>query len=622
VRKTEQSAGGVLPTPPVAPRRPVARTLHGETVTDDYAWLRDENWREVMRDPSKLNVEIRENLEAENRYTEAAFKPFDALKRELVGEMRGRIKEDDSSVPARDGPYSYYLRYRDGGQHPLLCRIPAEGGAEQLLLDGDVQARGLAYFQLGASRHSPDHKLFAWSFDDSGSEFCKICVRDLASGQDLADVVQDTPGSVVWTRDASAFFYVWRDAENRPSKVFLHKLGTKPEEDMLIYEEADKGMFVGIGELRAGIYGVITIGDHETTETRLIDLANPLAPPRVVAPRKTGERYEIEHHPSLNGQDTLLIITNANEAEDFKVMTVPLATPGREHWRDLIQHRPGTLIMDLSVLRDWIIRLERHEGLPRLIVRQLSDGNEHTIRFEEEAYALGMGGGYEFVTDELRFSYASMTTPTEVWDYNMRTKARMLKKRQEVPSGHDPSDYVTRRIFAPAADGETVPVSLLYRRETKLDGSAPCLLYGYGAYGNSMPASFSTNRLSLVDRGFVYAIAHVRGGTEKGWRWYREGKLGKKENTFTDFITAAKHLIREKFVSPEKIVAHGGSAGGLLMGAVAGPFCRDHRRGAVCRCGQHHARRDAAADPAGMAGMGEPDYGRGSLPPAAPLFAL
>lgn len=569
VKKTEHSAGGAHPAPPVAPQRPVSRALHGETIVDDYAWLRDENWREVMRDPSKLNAEIRENLEAENRHTEAGFALYESLKRKLVGEMRGRIKEDDSSVPARDGPYAYYLRYRDGGQHPLLCRIPSQGGPEELLLDGDAQARGLAYFQLGPSRHSPNHKLFAWSSDDAGSEFCKIRVRDLATGQDLPDIVADATGSVVWTRDASAFYYVWRDAENRPSKVFLHRLGTGSEQDTLIYEEADKGMFVGIGELRAGIFGVVTIGDHETTETRLLDLANPLAPLRMVAPRKTGERYEIEHHPSLNGEHALVIVTNANDAEDFKVMTAPLASPGREHWRDLVPHRPGTLVMDVSVLRDWIVRLERHEGLPRLIVRRLEDGHEHTIRFEEEAYALGMGGGYEFVTDELRFSYASMTTPTEVWDYNMQTQERMLRKRQEVPSGHNPADYITRRIFAPAADGETVPISLLYRRETKLDGTAPCLLYGYGAYGNSMPASFSTNRLSLVDRGFVYAIAHVRGGTEKGWRWYREGKLTKKENTFTDFIAAAKHLIREKFVSPVKIVAHGGSAGGLLMGAVA-----------------------------------------------------
>lgn len=569
MKKSESSTGDALPATPVAARRPFSRTLHGETIIDDYAWLRDENWREVMRNPSRLNAEIREILEAENRYTDAAFAPYENLKRKLVGEMRGRIKEDDSSVPARDGAYAYYLRYRDGGQHPLLCRIPAGGGSEQLLLDGDAQAKGLTYFQLGSSRHSPDHKLFAWSFDDAGSEFCKIRVRDIAAGQDLPDTVQDSTGSVLWTRNAKAFYYVWRDAENRPSKVFLHRVGTKQEDDILIYEEADKGMFVGIGELRAGMFGVITIGDHETTESRLLDLVNPLIPPKVVSPRRTGDRYEIEHHPSWNGQETLIILTSIDEAEDFKVMTAPLAAPGREHWRELIPHRPGTLVMDLSLLNDWLIRLERYEGLPRLVVRRLADGNEHTIRFEEEAYALGMGGGYEFVTDELRFSYASMTTPTEVWDYDMRTRQRVLKKRQEVPSGHNPADYVTRRIFAPAADGETVPVSLLYRRDLKLDGSAPCLLYGYGAYGNSIPASFSTNRLSLVDRGFVYAIAHIRGGTEKGWRWYREGKLKKKENTFTDFIAAAEHLIREKFVSKDRIVAHGGSAGGLLMGAVA-----------------------------------------------------
>lgn len=570
MKKTDYAGGGgKTPSPPVAARRPVELRIHGETLNDDYGWLRDVNWREVMRDPSRLSPEIREYLEAENRHTEAAFAPHDGLKRALVAEMRGRIKEDDSSVPSRDGPYAYYARYRDGGQHPLLCRISCDGGNEQLLLDGDAQSKGLAYFQLGPSRHSPDHRLFAWSSDDAGSEFCKIRVRDLASGNDLPEIVPDATGSVVWTGDASAFYYVWRDAENRPSKVFLHKLGSKPEQDTLIYEEPDKGMFVGIGELRAGVFGVISIGDHETTETRLLDLSNPQAPPKIVAPRKIGERYEIEHHPSLGGKDTLVILTNANGAEDFKIMLAPLDDSRRENWRDLIPHHAGTLVMDVSIVRDWMIRLERHEGLPRLIVRQLSDGGEHMISFAEEAYALGMSDGYDFVTDELRFSYASMTTPAEVWDYDMRSRGRELKKRQEVPSGHDPAKYITRRIHAPARDGELVPVSLLYRRDVKLDGSAPCLLYGYGAYGNSIPSSFSTNRLSLVDRGFVYAIAHIRGGTEKGWRWYREGKLARKENTFTDFIAAAEFLIAGKFAAPEKIVAHGGSAGGLLMGAMA-----------------------------------------------------
>jgi oligopeptidase B len=250
-------------------------------------------------------------------------------------------------------------------------------------------------------------------------------------------------------------------------------------------------------------------------------------------------------------------------------MLAPLEAPGRENWRELIPHRAGTLQLGIALLRDWLVRLERTDGLPRIVVRRLSDGAEHSIAFDEEAYSLGMVGGYEFATDNLRFSYSSMTTPSEVWDYDMRTRGREMRKRQEIPSGHNPDDYVTRRILAPAHDGEMVPVSILYRAGTKLDGSAPLLLYGYGAYGHAIPASFSTNRLSLVDRGLVYAIAHIRGGTDKGWRWYREGKLAHKENTFRDFIAAGEHLVREGFTAKGRIIAHGGSAGGMLMGAVA-----------------------------------------------------
>ncbi len=567
--KSKTGAEGKASAFPFAAARPATREFHGETLADDYAWLRDANWREVMRDPARLSPDIRAYLEAENNYVEADFAPFDALKRTLVAEMRGRIKEDDSSVPSRDGPYAYSMRYREGGQHPLLCRTPSAGGPEELLLDGDALAKGLAYFQLGGGRHSPDHRLLAWSCDDAGSEYFKVRVRSLATGADLPDIVPDTTGGVVWTADASAFYYVKRDFEHRPTQVYRHRLGTPAETDELIYDEPDKGFFINVADLQAAEFAVISGGDHETSEAHLLDLRDPGAKPRLVAQRKEGERYDVEHHPDLNGEPTLVIHTNADGAEDFKIVTAPLANPARENWKELIPHRPGVLQLGIAILRDWLVRLERADGLPRIVVRRLKDGDEHTIAFAEEAYSLGMVGGYEFDTDNLRFSYSSMTTPSEVWDYDMRTRARELKKRQEVPSGHDPADYITRRIQAPAHDGETVPVSILYRKDTKLDGSAPLLLYGYGAYGHAIPASFSTNRLSLVDRGFVYAIAHIRGGTDKGWRWYREGKLAKKENTFRDFIAAAEHLIAQKFAAKGRIVAHGGSAGGMLMGAIA-----------------------------------------------------
>jgi oligopeptidase B len=569
VKRSKPSALDDSIVPPAAMRRRTSRVIHGETLIDEYAWLRDASWREVMRDPGKLDPEIRAYLEAENAYAAVWLAQLDDLKRTLVAEMRGRIKEDDSTVPARDGPFAYFVRYREGGQHPLLCRCRADGSADELLIDGDLLAKGHAYFQLGGGIHSPDHRRFAWSADDAGSEYFKIRVRDLATTNDLTEVVPDATGSVVWTADASAFYYVRLDAEHRPTRIYLHRLGKPIEDDRLVYEEPDKGFFISLTELQAGAYAAISGGDHETSEVHLLDLADPAATPRLVAPRKTGERYDVEHHPGFGGEATLIIHTNAEGAEDFKLMIAPLANPDRVSWRELVPHRPGTLVLDVLLFRDWLARLERSEGLPRIVVRNLGDQSEHTIEFTEEAYSLGMSAGFEFETDTLRFVYSSMTTPSEVWDYNMRTRERVLRKRQEVPSGHDPADYVTRRVFARARDGETVPISLLHRRNVKTDGSAPLLLYGYGAYGSAMPASFNTNRLSLVDRGFVFAIAHVRGGTEKGWRWYREGKLAHKENTFRDFIAVAEHLVAERFTTKGRIVAHGGSAGGLLMGAVA-----------------------------------------------------
>ncbi|OYW54444.1 MAG: S9 family peptidase [Rhizobiales bacterium 12-68-15] len=554
---------------PRAPRRPESRTLHGITLTDDFGWLKAENWREVMRDPAVLDADIRAYLDAENAYAQAHFAPRETLKHTLLKEMRGRIKEDDSSVPSPDGPFGYYLRHREGGQHPLFCRKALPDGAEEVLLDGDEMAKDKAFFQFGHARHAPDHACIAYAVDEQGAELYSVRIRDTGTGADLADVMEGATGDLLWSRDGRHLFYIRRDAEHRPSQVFRHTLGTPQEADVLIYEEADKGFFVSLGETQSHMFGLIACGDHETSEVHLIDLADVEAPLRVVAPRAAGIRYEVEHHPDLGGEDALVILTNADGAEDFKIVTAPSASPGRDHWRDLVPHRQGRMILSQVAYRGFLVRLEREDGLPRIVIRTVFSSEEHAIAFDEEAYALGMDDGYQFDTNELRFTYASMTTPSEVWSYDMHARGRTLLKRQEVPSGHDPADYVTRRVFARAPDGERVPVTLLHRVSTPLDGSAPCLLYGYGAYGMSMPAGFSTSRLSLVDRGFVYAIAHVRGGTEKGWRWYVDGKLAKKTNTFTDFIAAAEHLAAEKVVHPSRIVAHGGSAGGMLMGAIA-----------------------------------------------------
>jgi oligopeptidase B len=556
-----------LPPAPQAERRPVSYTRHGVTLTDDYGWLRADNWQEVIRDPAKLDPAIRAYLDAENGYTKAALAHTEPQQDQLFAEMKGRIKQDDSSVPSPDGPYAYSVRYREGGQHPIACRQPRDGGAEQTLLDGDELAKGHAYFQLGAMRHSPDHRIFAWSADDKGSEYDTMRLREIATGVDLADVIPDVEGAPVWLADSSAFYYVRLDANHRPSRVYRHRVGTAADEDVLIYEEKDSAFFVGLGQTQSGRFAEISVNDHETSESWLLDLTDADARPALIAAREASVQYSIEHHPDWDGEDMLILRTNVNGAEDFKIMTTPRATPGRENWRDLIPHRRGIFMLSVTVFADWLIRREREDGLPRIVVRQLSTGDEHTISFPEEAYSLGAEDGYEFNTDRLRFHYSSMTTPSEVWDYDLRTRERTLRKRQEIPSGHDPANYVTRRVFAKAPDGEIVPVSLLHRRDVKPDGSAPCLLYGYGSYGYALPAAFSTTALSLVDGGFVYAIAHVRGGTEKGWHWYQDGKMKKKPNTFSDFIAAAEHLRAQGYAG--KLVAQGGSAGGLLMGAIA-----------------------------------------------------
>ena len=593
------------PGEPQAEQRPLARTLHGIRLTDEFAWLKAANWREVMRDPEKLDPAIRAYLQAENDYCARALADTATLQEALFAEMKGRIKEEDSTVPDPDGPYAYYVRYRKDGQHPVLCREPrhapplpfaqaGEARREQLLLDSDALAHGKAFFRLGATRHSPDHRLLAWLADEAGSELYTARVRVLESGADLADVVPDASGAVVWTQDASAFYYVRLDQNHRPAGVFRHRLGTPVAADVRVFAEADPGLFISIGRHSSGRFGDISAHDHETSEAWLIDLAAPDAEPTLVAARQAGVQYEVEHHPAFHGGPALIIRTNADGAEDFKIVWAPLATPGRAYWRDLVAHRPGVYVLSFMVLEGWLIRLEREDGLPRIVVRRLASGEEHVIAFAEEAYSLGIDGGYEFATNLLRFTYSSMTTPAEVWDYDLESCERTLRKRQEIPSGHDSADYVTRRLFAPAADGETIPLSLLYRKDVVLDGTTPCLLYGYGAYGISIPAAFSTNRLSLVDRGFVYAIAHVRGGSEKGWRWYRDGKLAKKKNTFGDFIAASEYLSKHGFSAPGKIVAHGGSAGGTLIGAVANMrpdlYAGLIARGAFCRRAQHHAR--------------------------------
>jgi oligopeptidase B len=553
-----------LVRPPVAERRPAFSVHHGVELVDEYAWLRAGNWQEVMRDPGALDPGIRTYLEAENAFADAAMADTRLLQEELFAEMKGRIKEDDASVPTPDGGFEYFTSYVTGGQYVRVCRRPRGGGPEEILLDGNKEAEGKAYWQLGAAVHSPDHRLLAYAVDDKGSELYTVRIRDLATGHDLPEAIPDTRGSLVWARDSATLFYVRLDEHHRPLAVCRHRVGTPAEDDALVYEEADRGFYVSVDETQSGRFILVDAHDHQTSEIYLIDSDKPESAPRVVARRQHGHEYAVDHHG-----DRLIVLTNSGGAEDFRICEAPLADPGPASWREIVAHRPGRLILDIVAYADHLVRLEREDGLPRIVVRGLESGSEHAIAFDEEAYSLGMSSGYEFDTATLRFTYSSMTTPVQVYDYDMRTRTRTLRKTQEVPSGHNPADYVTRRLNAPAPDGETVPVSVLYRKGTALDGSAPLLLYGYGAYGIAIPASFSTSWLSLVDRGVVMAIAHVRGGKDKGYRWYTGGKHKSKVNTFTDFIAAGQHLAELGYTSRGCIVANGGSAGGMLMGVVA-----------------------------------------------------
>lgn len=560
-----------MPVRPVAPkavRKEHIVERHGRKTDDPYDWLRDPDWQGVMREPEVLQPEIRAHLDAENAYTEAVLAPIAGLREALVAELKARIREDDSSVPAPDGDWAYYRRFVPGGQYPVLCRRPvadADGAQEQILLDGDREAEGAAFFSIGGAAHTSDHRLFATAIDRNGSEYCEISIRNLETAEMLPDVLTSAQGDMVWSADGGTLFYTVLDDNHRPSKVMRHRVGTSAAEDVLVYEESDPGFFLGIGKTESGRFIVIDAHDHaDTSEVRLIDTSEPAVAPRLLVARETGVTYDVSDHG-----DTLLIRTNAGDAVDFRIVEAPLDDPARTNWRDIVAHRQGCLLRSMIVFEGYLVRLERERALPRIVIRSLADGAEHEISFDEEAYDLGLMPGYEYDTTTLRFSYSSPTTPQRVYDYDMATRTRTLRKEQEIPSGHTPENYECRRVFATSHDGVQVPVTVLRAKDTLVDGSAPLLLYGYGSYGFAMPASFSPHVFSLVDRGFVYAIAHIRGGTENGQGWYLDGKLDKKKNTFLDFIAAGEHLIAEKFISAGRIVAQGRSAGGMLVGAVA-----------------------------------------------------
>jgi oligopeptidase B len=550
-----------LPTPPIARKDPKRIEQLGRVRVDDYAWMKDDNWQQVLRDPKVLRPDVREHLDAENAYTKAMLAGTEALQAQLFAEMKGRIKEDDSSVPSPDGAWDYYARYELGAEHPVHARRPrGRDDGEQVLLDEDALSKGKAFFQVGAASHSPDHALYAWAADEQGSEYYTIRVKDLATGEEIGQPVESAYGDFAFSPDSQWIFWIWRDENARPSKVFRRP--ARGGEDTLVYEETDDGMFLGVGVAADDSHILIHVGNQETTEIWLIPAGDPTAAPVVAEPRRTGIKYSLDHWT-----DRWVVRTNDDGAVDFKLALSEAAVPAKATWRDWIAHQPGRYITGFATYAGHLVRAERVNALDRLVV-MARDGAEHEIAFDEEAYALGLEGGYEYETTTTRFVYQSPTTPRQWFDYDLDSRQRTLRKTQEIPSGHDPARYVARRLYAPAPDGEQVPVTVLMLKDTPLDGSAPLLLYGYGSYGHAMEPSFSIRNLSLVDRGWIWATAHVRGGSDKGWGWFLDGRKEKKSNSFNDFIASAEHLIAEGYGAKGRIAAYGGSAGGMLMGAV------------------------------------------------------
>lgn len=559
-------------TPPVAQRIDKVTEQAGRTRTDPYAWLRDDNWQDVMQDPNVLNANIREYLEAENAFTKAKFEaPTEALREELFEEMKGRIKEDDASVPMVDGDYAYYRRFRQGGEYPIYARKSATDAhnadaEETVLLDGDVMGEGLEYFDFGAVAHSPDHSMMAYTVDDKGSEFYTLRIKNAETGEDLGIEIENTYGVFDWSADSKAIYWILRNENNRPEKIFRRVIGSGVDE--LVYQEKDPGYFLSVGRSQSGKFMFIRSGDHTTSEYYVIPSdAEDQVTPQLIAEREQGVEYELS---DWNGK--FYIKTNADGAVDFKIMSAEYEKPGRENWIDVVTPDAGVLLLSVQATKNHLVRTERENGLPRIVITSLSEEgalSDHEIAFPEAAYDIDAISGYAFDTDNLRMIYASPSTPDQTFDYNMATRERVLRKTREVPSGHTAEDYVVERIMAPAHDGETIPVTILRHKDTPVDGSAPLLLYGYGSYGHTISADFRTSRLSLVDRGFIYAIAHIRGSMAKGYQWYLDGKLEKKTNTFKDYVSAGRHLTANGYGAPGNVVGMGGSAGGLLMGAAA-----------------------------------------------------
>ena len=538
---------------PSAPKRPQEITNHGDVRNDPWFWLRD------IDDPETM-----EYLNAENAYTEAILEPENALRETLFDEMRARIKEDDSTVPQKDGDYYYYTRFEEGNQYAIVCRKYFSLDAdEEVILDVNELAKDLDYCRVGSLENSPDHKLLAYSMDSDGSEIYTIYVKNLETGELLPDAITNSYYSLEWANDSKTLFYDVLDENHRPVKVFKHRLGDDPSADELVYQEMDERFFVGVMKSSSNRFIFVTASGNNMSEWRFIEADNSGSALTLIETRREGFEYDVEHHG-----DRFLIRHNGGDAKDFQVSETPITTPAEENWQDLIPHVLGHPIGGITVTRDHLILSSRDDGLPQIRVIEHATGNSFDIPFDEEDYFVGVMEGREWETSTLRFSYSSMTTPATIYDYNIETHERELKKQTEVLGDFSSDKYRTSRVLAPAEDGTLIPISILYSEDTPLNGSAPLYLYGYGSYGIVVDSNFGSARLSLVDRGFIFAVAHIRGGMDLGWDWYEDGKLLKKRNTFTDFIACAEYLVDQNYTEKGRLIASGGSAGGMLMGAV------------------------------------------------------
>ena len=542
-------------TPPLAPTRPHQFTRHGITIEDPWAWLKDPNYPDVN------DKDVLAYLEAENAYFDAMMAPHRPLVDRLYEEMKARIKEDESSVPQKDGDWLYWTAFETGGQYRKWWRKPVAGGPDELLLDEPALAEGKEYFRLGAFAVSNDGSKLAYAIDDNGSERFTIHVKDLATGDLLPDTIPGMLSDIVWTADDTGFLYGLANKEWRTDNARLHRLGTDPAADVELYHEDDEGYRVAVSETSDRRWIIVATGDHVTSEVRLLPATDPLAEPILVAPRQSGREYDVDAHG-----DTLFIHTNDVDPM-WRLVTAPIAAPGE--WTELIAPSRHFYMTGVECYRDFFVVEGREDGLDQIAIHRYdAPAVPERIDFPEASYAAGLGDNPEYDMTVLRIGYESMVTPGTVYDYDTATRALTVRKVQEIPSGYDTGKYRTERLHIIARDGTEVPVSIVYPADFPKDGSRPLFLYAYGAYGHAIPPGFSTGRLSLLDRGFAYAIAHIRGGDDLGQQWYHDGKLAKRTNTFTDFVDVARGLVAQGWTSEGRIAIAGRSAGGELMGAV------------------------------------------------------